>query len=100
MACILTPESPSSVTSWKDYFYSVRVKLFLVGVCFQLVSITTLLVVIRLEFDDPVMLGQFAALPLWIIGAVSARPATHATIAGAAVAVVVFGAFTFLATVT
>jgi hypothetical protein len=39
MACILSPEAPAGVDSWRDYFFSVRQRLFLVGLCFQLVSI-------------------------------------------------------------
>ena len=96
MACILIPEGPSRIDSWKVYFYSVRLQLFLVGLCFQIVSIATLLAVIRVPPSDPVLVGQLVLLPAWIAGAVSSRPSVHVVIVGAAAAVLIAGAFTYL----
>jgi hypothetical protein len=70
MSCLLTPEIPSTVDSWRGHFYSVRLRLFLVGVCFQVISIATLLFVIGIEPNDPVFVGQIAMLPIWIVGLV------------------------------
>lgn len=100
MACILTPESPASADSWKHHFYSVRVQFFLIGICFQLVSIATLVMIIDLGFDDLVLKVQVALVPVWMIGAYSSRPAIHAGIVGVVVATLVLGAFTYLATVS
>jgi len=100
MACILIPETPSRVDSWREYFFSVRLRLFLVGLCFQLVSIATLLAIIRIGLEDPVFVGQVAMLPIWIIGLVSSRPTVHAAIVGVALVILISGAFTFLATVS
>jgi hypothetical protein len=100
MACILTPESPSRIDSWREYFYSVRLQLFLVAICFQLVSIATLLAIIRLSPSDPVLVGQLVLLPLWIAGAISSRPSLHVAIVCVAVVVLIAGAFTFLETVS
>jgi hypothetical protein len=100
MACILTPESPSRIDSWRVYFYSVRLQLFLVGLCFQIVSIATLLLVLRLPPSDPVLVGQLVLLPIWIAGAVSSRPAVHIAIVSVTVAMLISGAFTFLEVVS
>lgn len=100
MACILTPESPSRIDSWRVYFYSVRLRLFLVGLCFQLVSIATLLLVIRLPPNEPVVIAQTVLLATWIAGAVSSRSSVHIAIVCIAIAVLIAGAFTFLEVVS
>ena len=99
MACILNPDSGSSVASWREYFYQVRVKLFLTGICFYLVILSTLVFVAELPPSDPAFIGQFVALVLGIAGLASDRPAIHAAIASITGAMVLLGAITVFAPV-
>jgi hypothetical protein len=99
MACILNPDSGSNVASWREYFYRVRVKLFLTGAFFYLVNLSTLIFVAGLPPSDPAFIGQFVALVLAIAGLASDRPAMHAAIASITGAMVLIGAITVFAPV-
>jgi hypothetical protein len=99
MACILNPDLGSSVASWREYFYQVRVKLFLTGTCFYLVALSTLIFVAEAPPSHPAFIGQFVGLVLTIAGLASARPAIQAGIAGITGAMVVLGAITVFAPV-
>ncbi len=80
VACILTPEEPSRVVSWREHFFATRIKLFTTSICFLAFQMATSYAVLESPLAHPIRLFEAACLALWTIGAFSKRPAVHATI--------------------
>ena len=77
LSCTLIPDEPSSVQSWRDYFFSVRMRFFS-GLCIWAVLMlanTTLLLGIPLF--HPIRIVHLGVLVLGIAGLASDRPSTH-----------------------
>ena len=96
MACTLIPDQPSSVLSWRDYFFSVRRNLF-GGLClwalFQVVASTLLL---HIPLLHPYRLVQLGLLTLGVAGLASNSPSGHRLILIWAAVVMIVGTFVFL----
>ena len=97
MACILTPEEPSRVASWREYFYSIRIKLFMTSICWRLVLLAITFAILDLPLTHPIFLVHAVSLALWIAGAFSRRPMVHATIVCIMLAGAVASTIPFLA---
>ncbi len=80
LACILTPEEPSRVVSWREHFFATRIKLFATALCWLAVVIAISFAVLEIPLGHPIRLFEAACLALWTLGAFSKRPAVHATI--------------------
>ncbi len=77
LACTLIPDSPATVTSWREHYYEVRRRYFL-GICvwaFVLTLNTTLLV--GLPWLHPLRAVHLLLLGAGIVGFTSDRPAVH-----------------------
>jgi hypothetical protein len=88
LACTLIPDEPSSVRSWKDYYFSVR-KRYFGGLCiWAFIMATNSTAVLGTPFSHPARLIQLGVLILGIAGLATDRPSAHRMILiGAAVVV-------------
>ena len=79
--CLLVPEDLSTVTSWRQHFYSVRLRLFLTAIAFDLTYFMGA-IVNRGEIGDelwvPISLGFSLFLVVHSVGAISKSPTVHA----------------------
>ena len=75
---ILVPENAADVSSWREYFYSVRVRLFLTAIVWDIVAIFGAGAIVPIERIE-VFLG-LTLLLVNVIGAVSNRPLVHAVL--------------------
>lgn len=78
---LLVPETPSAITSWREHFYSVRVRLFATAIVWDL----SLLVGSLITHGR---LGSRSAYPIFAVllavhttGAISRNPNVHAVLA-------------------
>ena len=97
LACTLVPDSPSSVTSWRDHFFSIRRPYFL-GVClwFVLLSINTTMM-LDLPLLHPARAVHLAILGMGVIGATTSNPVVHTIMpVGGMVVVVFYAAVVFM----
>jgi hypothetical protein len=79
---ILCPDEPAQITSWREYYYSIRVKFFASAIAYSMVVLVVSTVVLGMPLLHPFRLGQLGALGAATAGAVSDRPSLHASLAG------------------
>lgn len=93
----MRPDAPANVVSWREYYYSIRIKLF---VAFGLWAVLTAILstmVLGLPLNHPARIGQATMLAVSIAGIASKHPRVHATLAlTVLVAGVFFGLSIFL----
>jgi hypothetical protein len=70
-ACTLIPEGPSSVESWREYFYSVRKRYFLGVSCWALTVVAISTVALGMPLLHPGRGPQAVLLLVGISGALS-----------------------------
>ncbi len=89
---LLVPPDPSSVTSWRDYFFDVRIPLFATGVLMTATVVVGSTVVLGVSLTHPVRLAQLTMMALFAIGLASDKPSVHSVLAAAlsCIMVVVF----------
>lgn len=86
---LLVPPDPSTVESWRDYFYDIRARAFLIGAVF------TAFVAISNQFTlgvpplHPSQLGNYAVIAMYSVGFASANPRVHVLLA------IIFPCFVF-----
>ncbi len=81
--CLLVPEAPSTVTSWRQHFYSVRLRLFLTAIAFDITYFMGGIVNrddLEPEFRVPIFLGFPFLLAVHSLGAISKSPTVHAVL--------------------
>jgi len=88
-ACTLIPESPSSVESWRKYFYSVRRRYFVGVGCWVLATVVISTTAFRLPLLHPNRGLQAALILICVAGALSASHRVQAGIAVFALALTV-----------
>ena len=97
LATTLIPDDPSTVKSWHEYYFSIRIKLF---VAFGLWAVLTAMistVVLEMRITHPARIGQITILAIALVGIVSKHPRVHTTLALAMLAAIVtFGLSIFL----
>jgi len=83
---LLVPQDPTVVTSWRDYFFDVRARLFATGAIFT----TTVTISNQATLDVPVFhpsqLANYASVAAFLGGFASAKQRVHVILA------LVFGA--------
>jgi hypothetical protein len=77
LASILVPGDPAGIQSWREYFYAVRVKLFLTGIVYTVVLFVIATVVLNMPLWHPYRGAHLIALGIFIVGAVSSRSDVH-----------------------
>ena len=80
-ACTLIPESPSSVESWREYFYSVRRRYFVGVSCWVLATVAISTVAVKMPLLHPSRGLQALLLSVCVAGALSASHRVQAGIA-------------------
>ena len=97
VATTLIPDDPAAVTSWREYYFSVRLRLFIaLGLWALLTAILTTLLV-AMPIDHPARIAQITMLTMAVIGIASRNPRIHAVLAlTMLVAVLTFGLSIFL----
>ena len=92
-ACTLIPESPSSVESWREYFYSVRRRYFLGLSCWVVTTVAISTVVAGYPLLHPSRGIQAVTLSVCVAGALSRSHRVQATIAVSFLALALLLAF-------
>ena len=77
---ILVPSDPSSVRSWRDHFFAVRIPLFATGLLF-FVTITFGNFRSLGTLNHPVIFGDLTFLAIYIVGLSQSRPGIHSLLA-------------------
>ena len=91
LACTLVPDSPSTVTSWRNHFYEMRKRYFL-GICgWALLASINATTHVGLPLFHPLRLQHLLLLILGIVGFATDNPRVHGliTIVGLLLGVVV-----------
>ncbi len=81
LACTLIPESPSTVVSWRDYYYSVRSRFFLGLIVWALAIESLVTVVLDVPWLNPIRVSHAATVLIGILGASSASHRVHSGLA-------------------
>ena len=76
-AAALVPESPGNVESWREHFFSARVRFFVALAAFFLTIAVVSWVVIDFPLYHPARAVQGVALGLAISGAIATNPRWH-----------------------
>ena len=85
-ATALVTTNPSAVDSWRDHFFGIHSWFFSVDVVLILHSVTTASLLRGVPLVHPLRALQAVGLTISILGAASASPRLHATIARVALA--------------
>ena len=80
-ACTLIPESPSSVESWHEYFYSVRRRYFVGVGCWVVTTVIISTIAFRMPMFHPNRGLQAALILVCVAGGLSASHRVQAGIA-------------------
>jgi hypothetical protein len=96
-AITLIPDDPAAVTSWREYYFSVRIKLFVALALWALLTSILSTLLLAMPIDHPARIGQITMLTLAVIGIASRNPRIHAVLAlSMLVAVLTVGLSIFL----
>jgi hypothetical protein len=93
-ACVLVPENPSEVQSWRDYYFSVRRRYFIGMTSWMVIVAILSVVVLSVPLFHPVRTFNVLMLVGSVSGLLSENPRVHG-----ALAVFSFAIFAFLMTV-
>ncbi len=78
---LLVPADPSTVASWRDHFFGVRIPLFISGI----LNTVTAVISNHSNLGVPLLHSSqwtlYAAIGIYAIGLTSARPSLHAALA-------------------
>ena len=77
---LLVPQDPSTVTSWKQHFYTVRHRLFVTAIAWDITGAFTGPILTGGEIYLPVAFVFAGALAIHSVGAISRKPTVHAII--------------------
>ena len=80
-ACTIIPEDPSSIPSWRDYYYSVRRRYYSGILCWVLMTATISTLVLGMSWSHPARLVQLSVVLTGLVGATSSSERVHAGIA-------------------
>ena len=94
---LLVPPDPSTVTSWRDHFFGVRIPLFTSGLANYVAVAISNQSTLGIPALDPAEWTVYAAIAIYTLGLTSARPSLHAALALAFPCVVAVIFFVILA---
>ena len=78
---LVAPSNPSSIESWRDHFFEIRVPLFSVGLALSGFVIFNNYVFFGIPLFAPVLLPTEALLVVFAVGLSSGKPQLHAVLA-------------------
>jgi hypothetical protein len=90
-ACTIIPDDPSTVASWRDYYYSVRRRYFLGMLAWAIVIVVVGTVVLGMPWSHPARAVQGAFAIGGIAGATSSNERVHYIITLSLVVVIAIG---------
>lgn len=90
---LLVPADPSTVASWRDHFFGVRIPLFISGILNAVTAVLSNHSNLGIPLLHSSQWALYAAIGIYAIGLTSARPSLHAALA---FAFPCLGALTFL----
>jgi hypothetical protein len=97
LATTLIPDDPSTVKSWREYYFSVRIRLFVALGLGAVLTAMLSTVVLEMPITHPARIGQITLLAIAVVGIASKHHRVHATLALALLAAIVaFGLSVFL----
>ena len=77
LAATIVPENPSTVGSWRGYYYSVRRRYFVVVACWVVLISTNSSVLLELPLSHPVRFWHLGIFAVSVCGAISPNPRVH-----------------------
>ena len=81
LACTLIPDEPSSVSSWRCYFYSVRRQYF-IGLClWYVLQMTNTTILLKMPLVHPFRVVQLLIFTMGVVGSMTANPTIQRIIA-------------------
>ena len=72
------PENPSSIRSWRSYYYSVRRRFFVGVVAHTVIAIAITFVIIDTPLLHPSRIPALIAIAAAVLGAISSSARVHA----------------------
>jgi hypothetical protein len=81
LATILIPDDPSTVESWREYYFSIRIKLFVALGLWVVLTATLSTVVLEMPVAHPARIVQITMLAIAVVGIASKQPRVHAALA-------------------
>ncbi len=78
---MLVPADPSTVASWRDHFFGVRVPLFTSAILISVAALISNHSNLGIPLLHSSQWGVYAAGGIYAIGLTSARPSLHAALA-------------------
>ena len=78
---LVAPSVPSTVVSWRDYFFGVRIRLLGTGVLYMGAVHSSNQTLLGISAFQLAALGPWTLLAICAIGASSAKPRLHAVLA-------------------
>jgi hypothetical protein len=97
IACTLVPESPSSVESWRAYYYTIRKKFFVGVLLWGAVVALVGTVVLGRPLSHPTRVFQVITIALALLGAATGDSRVHSGIAVFWLCAVIAGTFVVFA---
>ncbi|MEM8564600.1 MAG: hypothetical protein AAGF57_20330 [Pseudomonadota bacterium] len=88
---VLIPVQASDVTSWRDYYQSVRSRFFLGMILVTIISAVSTTVIINMPLYHPLRAGQMVIFVISVAGLISANAKVHLFLALASL----FGVISF-----
>jgi hypothetical protein len=81
LACTLIPDQPSSVGSWRSYFYSVRRQYF-IGLClWSVLQMMNTTILLEMPLLHPFRAVQLLILAMGVVGSITDNPTIQRIIA-------------------
>ena len=81
MASTLIPESPENVESWRDFYYSIRLKYFSTFIVLSFLLAIGSTFLIDMPFTHPTRLAELSLAAFGVVGVLSSNPRVHGAIA-------------------
>ena len=97
VATTLVPNDPSTIKSWREYYFSVRTRVFLGLGAWALLTAISSTLLLEMPLRHPARAGQLMLLTISVVGMASQSPRVHAGLALTWLAgIVVFGLSIFV----
>jgi hypothetical protein len=96
MASILIPESPENVESWRDFYYSVRLRYFSAWIVLIFLMAINSTVLVDMPFTHPARLAELILAAIGEVGVSSSDPRVHGAMAICVIVLMAFGSSVIL----
>ncbi len=80
LASLLAPTDALATDSWREYFFSIRLRLFVTAIAWDLSGLVEIWVLVDLPAFHPANVQLGALLVAHLVGAISKRPAVQSAV--------------------